>query len=310
MRKSLIMSLVATVMLAGCSNNEVMETLPQKAIGFENPFVDNSTRAVNDIVGAGGNTSTFTKFYVYGSHSGNTSVFTNTEVEYTTSWEYSPLQYWIDGKEYYFAAYSDGNEQLASGVTFDNAGNLSISSYTVSTKDLIYAKNTTKYTGSTSAQTVSFTFNHLLSKVKFTFVSEFANYLTLSISNLKIVGSQKTGSYANDAWTPSGNITDIVYGDNAYTGYVSEECYVLPQTLTDVTASYTVTVKNGSETVISKAFADIALNGVTDGKWTPGLTYNYKATINDGNMGAQPIKFNVETVTSWADFTDTGLTVN
>lgn len=61
MKKLLFISLVATAMLAGCSNDEMVETTQSGAIRFDG-FVNKSTRGVADDI----TTASISNFSVYG----------------------------------------------------------------------------------------------------------------------------------------------------------------------------------------------------------------------------------------------------
>ena len=104
---------IATVALASCTNEEVVEMPQNRAIGFST-FVNNSTRALTELTDA---ENSFTKFYVFGSYGSAstwTSVFTNTEVkggkvDGTSKWTPTNAAYWEPSQSYLFAAYSNGN---------------------------------------------------------------------------------------------------------------------------------------------------------------------------------------------------------
>ena len=264
--KRLVMCGVAVLALAGCTQSEVLNINSDRAIGFD-AYSGKGTRAVNDITGGGNaNATGFNKFIVYGSYAAsnkNTVVFDGVEVSYTTSsWTYTKEQYWQNGN-YNFAAYSDGNGALSGGPTasYTHDGGLQIQNYVVGEKDLIFATQTASVTDKTTYdEPVNLTFSHLLSKVKFTFTETFADNLTVEVSNLKIVNSKTKGTYKYDTdaykWEIGTDTKEITYKTLVVsTSYTPEECYVLPQSTTGLTASFTVTVKDelGAE-VMSKDF--------------------------------------------------------
>ena len=98
------MGIAAAAMLASCSLDETLETAQDtRVIGFSNAFVDNATRSVADpsfTVGTLGN------FAVYG-FTKNGQIFDGVTVSSNdngSTWTYSPLQYWVEGNQYAFAA--------------------------------------------------------------------------------------------------------------------------------------------------------------------------------------------------------------
>lgn len=320
--KRLVMCGVVVLALAGCTQNEVLNISSDRAIGFD-AYTGKGTRAVNDITG-GGSASGFNKFIVYGSYAAsdkNTVVFDGVEVSYSSSWTYANEQYWQNG-DYKFAAYSDGNGALSGGptVSYTHDGGLQIQNYVVGEKDLIFATQTASVTDKTTYdEPVNLTFSHLLSKVKFTFTETFADNLTVEVSNLKIVNSKTKGTYKYDTdaykWEIGTDTKEITYKTLVVsTSYTPEECYVLPQSTTGLTASFTVTVKDelGAE-VMSKDFTStdaVSLNVTNATEWQNGYAYNYTAELTPAviNPDAKPIQFTA-TADTWKQNADGGLTI-
>lgn len=322
--KRLVMCGVAVLALAGCTQNEVLNISSDRAIGFD-AYTGKGTRAVNDIIGEG-SSSGFNKFIVYGSYANSedqeTVVFNGVTVSYSSSWTYTNEQYWQTG-DYKFAAYSDGNgafpETDGPTVSYTHDGGLQIQNYVVGEKDLIFATiekpgvDKSTYDGTP----VNLTFSHLLSKVKFTFKNTFADNLKVEVSGLQIDNSNTKGNYSGTAWTDlSANTTPIIYDDKDVNAddYTPEECYVLPQSTTGLTASFTVTVKDelGAE-VMSKDFTGddaVSLNVTNATKWQNGYAYNYTAELTPAviNPDAKPIQFNA-TADTWKKNADGGLTI-
>ncbi len=311
MKKQLLTAAVAIVALAGCTKTEVVKVSDDKAIGFES-FVGKPTKAVSDIVSGDGS---FTKFFVYGSYENEgsyVSVYGGEYVQFADGkWNNEKLQYWVDGKNYKFAAYSNGNEKV-DGVKFTDAeGNLEIP-YTVADKDLIAVTGVAAAGQKTGNQPVGLEFKHLLSKVKFSFSTTFNADLTVTVSNLKINQAVNAGTWKG-TWTPTeATKADKEYGDVVAKAKaeVSEECYVLPQSNATLTASFTVTVTDkGGAVIMKKDFADVKLVSGNGDKWDAGFAYNYTATIKPENMGggvvtSEPIVFN-PSVDPWKNGTVT-----
>ena len=103
------------------------------------------------------------------------------------AWTYINTQYWTAGKEYWFSAialttdaqwtYAVNSKVEGGIITFENGDG---------TQDLLYA-----YSGKVSCTTpaeqgaVSFTFNHLLSRVKFNFTNSMGNdNITLKVTEV------------------------------------------------------------------------------------------------------------------------------
>lgn len=296
-KNSLWMLGLAAAAMTSCTQSEVLEVAENRAIGFES-FVGKSTRVVNDLTTESG----FTKFFVYGSYENGGSYVSVYGGEYVSkekgSWENEKLQYWVNGKNYKFAAYSDGNEKLTDRVKFTDAtGTLEIAGYEVGINDLIAVDQVSQTGKASGNDKVALTFSHLLSKVKFTFSTTFGNHLTVTVTNLKVEDVENKGTWNGTQWTSS--IPSVKVDKSASTlvatsvGAESEECYVLPQSNTNLKASFIVTVTDeGSNTIAEKTFSDVSLASGNGDTWQNGYAYNYKATITPENMGANPIEFN------------------
>lgn len=178
MKKLFMIGLAATAMLASCSNDETVEMAQQKAIGFSNAFVNNGTRSVND--------PSFTKdnlqnFAVYGFTQAG-KIFKGDLVykggSASTGWSYDVLQYWVPGNTYTFGAIAPYS--VATNVSDvalpENATKVEMTVAFTNTDadqvDLLHAAPA-QIAGTEVTETyktpVGMTFNHQLSKVKFSF---------------------------------------------------------------------------------------------------------------------------------------------
>ena len=311
MKKQLYLLAGVAAILASCSKTETVEQNPSTAIGFSNAWVGNSVDSKVDET----NADNLVEFYVYGGYDDMTHVFENTKV-YTsdggTSWTYgTPLRYWVEGKTYKFAAYAPAVAATYGTVApdFEN-GALTFSNFVSNPTnqcDLIYAK-TEVPSASADQGKVSFTFNHLLSMVKFTFKSGFANDIKVTVSNLKVYGMVSTGTYNNQGWTPGGakvevdkpfSMSDVgsaVNTSDGNTNATSDDLAVIPQSIggTDVTVSFTVNVKNeNDDNVILAKDLSAQLPAI---EWQAGNRYNYNVTISGSQVDLNPIEFGEPTV--------------
>ena len=197
----------ATLMLASCTQNEVVEMPATRAIGF-GTYVGNTSRAaatdtdLDFLESATGN-----GFYVFGSYPEDSKevvvfngVSSQSHVIYNGSaWGYSPMNYWSVGKKYTFAAYGPAAALNNGTATFDYAANtLSIKGFEATGNlDLVVAEG--KQAGYTLAsetatpEMVDFKFFHALSKVRFTFKNGWRNLVTLKVSDVKLTGAKRTG---------------------------------------------------------------------------------------------------------------------
>ena len=293
MKNSLfLLGAAAVVALSSCSQSEVMEVAENRAIGFET-FVGKSTRAVNDLNGE----NKFTKFIIYGAFTkdGKTAtVFDANEATRTNDeapWSY-PLEYWIEGAQYKFAAYSNGNG-TANAEFDEKSGQLTIKEYEVSNNDLVLVDGVEATGLKTENKTVALTMKHLLSKVNFKFATTYAPNLTVTVSDLKIKQAVNKGTH-NDSWSLIEDTkVDKLYANVTAkaTGVESEECYLLPQSNTGLNASFTVTVTYEDGSIVAKKdFTNVSLASGDENKWNEAYTYTYSANIKPENMGGGEVE--------------------
>lgn len=223
MKKTLI-AILALAALAACNKTEVVDLKAPQAIAFESPFVDNSTKAIDNTYST---TNLPESFKVYGtltnSSNETVNIFNGVEVikalptgaaadgyiSGTDTWYYADdyVQYWMDGNKYNFAAVVGAT--LAADDLDDNGMPKTID-YTVSSQaDLLYDRpEEISYTSSTSTN-VAFTLDHLLSKVVFKFTNGYATdtKFYVKIDDVAIVNAAKAGTYTI-ATTPAWSSTE------------------------------------------------------------------------------------------------------
>lgn len=319
MKKHFLFLAMAVAAMTGCMKDEVVATYeptPQ-AIGFES-FVNKATKAVTETT-----VGNLKRFYVYGYYGTNTQVFNWDNVDYIDSeWTYddadTDLKYWGADNTYEFAAYANGNngEALPAEADANYADQvLTISDYTVNNaNDLVtaYATHTVNDDLSNISK-VNMTFRHLLTKVQFVFVNKDPDY-TVTITDL-VVNAYTKGDYvsttgwASDTADPIPSFTPVAAQtlaakDQANSSKTSEEFFVLPQDLINVTYSMTATFYNEDDTVVdilplSGSIGTDTYGSVTD-KWVPGMAYQYTIGLPSS---ADPIEFGTIGVDGWPAYT-------
>ena len=324
MKKLLFISLVATAMLAGCSNDEMVETTQSGAIRFDG-FVNKSTRGVADDI----TTASISNFSVYGFMTDATGqIFTGEAVTKgaDNAWTYINTQYWTAGKEYWFSAIAPTtdaqwtyavNSKVEGGIiTFENGDG---------TQDLLYA-----YSGKVSCTTpaeqgaVSFTFNHLLSHVKFNFTNSMGNdNITLKVTEVKITDADNKAtcdvSAATKTWTPA---TDNVAGDLAFGSVLATDAkianagssatdhkYMIPQKKA-YTLSFKVVMYQGAVEAATYTHTGVEMPEV---EMAAGFSYVFNAELTAKNIDPDgelyPIEFTVTKVEDWEDFAGETVTI-
>ena len=329
--KKIFIAILAVAGLAACSQDMTLETPKGAAIAFDNAFVNNSTRATDITVG------NLKDFGVYGSVVNNQGqqglIFKNQEVKKNgNAYSYSPAQYWIADAQYDFVAIAPYQENgdgktptwTYATTTEDDAKNGTLTFYNdraAANQDLLFASETAVETPASitsKPDAVSFTFNHLLSRVKFTFVNGFASgsNITLKITDVHITDTYKSGTIdvANgevaNTWTVEDNNNNKknlnVDFNDAGTEFLAEaggsasteHHYLIP-----AQASYNITFN-----------VELKQAGVSVGNYDrtatvnalnlqKGQSYELKATLNASNTSDQgeiyPIEFTVNSVENW-----------
>ena len=315
MKKFLVGALAAISMVA-CVNEDVVQLPKSDAIRFADAFIDNSTRAT--AVDPSTTKASLTAFDVWAyMTSVNGTVLVDEDVELNgANWDYANLQYWTPNKNYFFAALApmnsdnwdlDANEavfgQGAGLVTFENIDG---------GEDLIYATaNVTTPDMSTlqdqGMETVKFQFQHLLSKVKFTFKNGFlTDNATVKVENV-VMTAPKSGEInlgTGYDWVldnvPAG---EFAFGNvgtmaKAETSESANERLTIPA---DETYTYSiefdVTLYYGAE----EAYTVHKQSAVTGVALEMGKAYNFYAEINPDNLNLLPIVFEVKGVDAWVD---------
>ncbi|WP_283391423.1 fimbrillin family protein [Millionella massiliensis] len=312
MKKQLFLLAGVAAALASCTKTETVEQNPSTAIGFSSAWVGNSVDSKVDET----TKDNLRTFQVYGGYIADnmTHVFDNVAVSSTDgqTWTYEgDLRYWAEGEHYKFAAYAPAEAATYGTVATDFAsGALTFTDFVSNPTnqcDLIYATADVR-SASADQGKVSFNFNHLLSMIKFTFKSGFAEDIEVTISDLKVYGMVSTGTY-NQGWTTThaakveeaAPFTDIDLTAEKTSDASSDDFAVIPQSIegTDVTVSFTVNVANEhGDLVISNQPLSAQLPAI---EWKAGNRYNYNVTISGSQVDLNPIEFGtpaVEPITS------------
>lgn len=325
MKKIFLIGLTAAAMLASCSNDETVEMAQQKAIGFSNAFVNNGTRSVHD---PSFTTLTLKDFAVYGfTQSGQ--IFNGEKVSGTTStgWSYDNVQYWVPGNTYTFGAIAPysvagnvSNVKLPTGaakvgmeVAFTNTDADQV--------DLLHAAPA-QITGVTPTYTtpVSMTFNHQLSKVKFSFQNSVGAGYNVKVSNVKITDAYEKGTLTvgatENTWS---NQTDkalvLNFGNVVADGATADEAAVIANAATLESYNEKLMIPMVSSATYTVTFTvELYKGGVLLGiynhtveiknvEFKLGYCYNFKASLTHKNITGpdelNPIVFNVTGIENW-----------
>ena len=330
MKKSLFMMGMAALVLASCTNEEVVNIPTSKAIGFD-AFVGNTTKAVIplDLAGLKGADG---GFYVFGGYATVTDVFNNTKVTWkgnpdgtSGSWAYSPLNYWKVDEMYKFAAYAPAINVVptfnyeSGALTFTG-----VQSDMNNQKDFIVAQIKDPIKGLAEGNSdISFTFRHALSMIKIKLTNGFRAGVKVNVNDdFTVNGINTKGNFVTtfgSAGTWSEVNTPAAFTDEgellSQNGQVYEpEFIVIPQTVAAdaVTVSFSVTLTDENDQPVPveggegdgqnvKAFTI----KVPAGAWANQNRYSYSLTIDGTLFGLETITFGDPTVEGWGGYGDT-----
>lgn len=322
MKKFLFLGLAAMMAFTSCTKDETLATAQNGAIGFD-VAADKATRAYDPSI----TTQNITDFAVYGFMTDvNGVVFYDEEVTNNSgAWTYTNTQYWVAGKNYYFAALAPSVDRAwsldttgastfgAGTVTFTNEG----------AQDLLYWAQGPIVGQANNNPVVGITFKHLLSKVKFTFANQFDNenaYIVVRDIKINNHPSVAKINLAVDkwwenkkAWEYTGETTTYAFG-NADTAAVDgqakiaqyasapsfNEVLLFPYENQAFDITYVVDLYMG-EALAQTYEHKVPLTTTLE----MGYAYNFKASFNAKNITGkddetlEPIKFTVEKVEDW-----------
>ena len=316
MKRFLICALAALGMVA-CVSEDVVQLPKSDAISFADAFIGNSTRAeiAEDPSTTKANLKAFDVWAYMTSLNGTVLLDEDVELK-GGSWDYENTQYWVPSKPYYFAALapmnSDNWDLDASKAVFDGGAGLLTFENVDGSEDLIYA---TVSVTTPDKQTlldegvapVKFEFQHLLSKVKFTFINGFlTNNATLKIENIKMT-APKNGTIdlgQGYDWVLGAEARTYEFGDagelSKATGVDKAECDVERLTIPAneeyvYNIEFDVTLYYGTEV----AYEVTKTSAVTGVALEMGHAYNFFTEINPQNLELREIVFEVESVDEW-----------
>lgn len=333
--KKLFVCALAVGLFTACSQDETISQQSPMQISFNGAFVENATRA--DVATDPSTTTTsITAFDVWGfMDTPNGVIFESENVTGTQgNFSYVNTQYWVANHDYYFAALAPMDSK---NVTVDVDKSKGADKYGLGTvhftitdgsEDLLYAATTRELKDEIDDSPVKFVFNHLLSKVKFTFKNGFTNdNMKIKVTNIKMtvpVGPGTINLNQADWWTenhwilerPESQFTALAFGDAGEIIAASkeqesaDERLIFPTSVKNTleggtswdgySITFTVELYNG-EVLAGTYNHTTALSGVD---FKIGKAYDLIAELNATNIDPSgtelsPIVFDVQEVKKW-----------
>lgn len=325
MRKSLVMCGIAALAFASCTQNEVLNVNENRAINFDG-FVGKPTKAAVNSV------DDLTAFQVFGGYGTDgaldyDNVYDDVAVTRTGdsnpyTWTPAEAKYWQQEYKYTFNAYAPALGS-GNGTASVDANGVTITDFVASDgeTDLLIANTATvDATSNIPTQPVQFTFNHVLSMIRFTFSTTLED-VNITISNLTVKNVPNKATYTAaagnaGAWGAVSESQDYSLSmkdaqqpaqDKVITKAQSQnssEKIVIPQSFgsTGLTVEFDL---NATGALTLTNHHSVTLPTTT---WEKGKRYNYNAEINQSNIDPDgsltEIKFGDPTVTSWENNND------
>lgn len=322
--------------MSSCSVDKVVDQAEARYIGFD-PFANKVTRGLNATDFGHSN------FSVFGQYGTGTSVFINQEVKWVTdSWDYTPLKAWVTGQTYHFAAIAPYDASYVAGTNYNyTTKEYTLGEITVNatpTTQIDYMTANPQDNVSSGASSVSFDFNHILSKIDFIFQPRTASEdnthwqspVRIEITKIELTDVPTTNTYANDAWgeldTPGTKKATFTEGEGTSslvkTSYAGSgqptptaktfDWLVVPQGTTsgEITKTLTITcdvydnATSGGTLLKGNVTASVGIKT----SWAKNTYYTYTVSIGADILGENPyITFDVNSVTDWATKTPVDL---
>ena len=321
MKKIFVSVLAAAACLTACNNEETIAVQSNAPMAFGASFVENATRAAADPSTV---TATLNAFDVWAyMDQPDGLVLSNEDVTKSGSkWAYTNIQYWLPEHTYYFGALAPMNSANWSlnteGIATEEVGVVSFTNVDGS-EDLLFASTSVNTNGmevGADMDAVKFQFNHLLSKVKYTFKNGFrTDNVSLVIRDVKMTAPEKaTIALANDNWSDEnvwvlgegtktlefGNVETLTMGQQAE---AAQERLTIPASA-DYSYDVTFTVDMYMGAVLAHTFEKAST--ITGAAFEMGKAYNLVAEINPENLNLTAIEFDVIEVKEWVNQTING----
>ncbi|WP_288241060.1 fimbrillin family protein [uncultured Bacteroides sp.] len=318
--KKILLAAVAALAIVGCTQNEEIENVGNKAEINFNGIVGKGTRAVE--MNLDGLKAADKGFYVYayntGSDDAGTGVLDNPIMEGNkvtwdaTVWKGSKTYYWpLTGKVQFFAyASSQSSTKLTTSTTdkYPAIVNYTVPALATDQEDLLVAQVTdkTKADGST----IIFTFSHALTQVNFSVKAKNDDGFNYVVSDISLSGIGNVATYTygqSGAWgVPTATTGTYAYPingeNNTVTGTTakpldSSALMLLPQTLGDaakIIIKYKVVDSKGNEYYATPEGGTEIL--IKDGIWGANKKMRYTLSLTND---ATPIAWDVKGVDGW-----------
>lgn len=333
MKKLIFTSVLTIIALVGCTKSVVTEVASKQAIDF-NPIGNNLVKASHPIASFPHDDFAVYGYYVDGEQT-TFNPFPGTRVYWddnTSSWTYNidnNKVEWVDGVTYTFGAVAPYEASPRFVFDYSTKKYNSNGEFTIDQDDIkdYMVATVVERNSADSKSKISFTFNHILSKLTFKFVAEDINDInnetgikSYTITKMHIENIQPTNTFTNNQWavqatgipyTIESKVSDeipITLSSESTNATMSEEFLVIPQQINYDNASagqslsvnalldVVITYTDDSELIVTGAKAHLTAN---DNRWYGNTNYIYTLKLNKTLTNAKYIEFEVNSVNGW-----------
>ena len=320
--KKLFLGVLAIAGLVACVQEDVLGTQNlQNEIGFSG-YVGKQVRSDADPSMTLNDLNHFHVWAYVASSDGN--VLENEEVwKNGDAWTYLNTQYWVKGHTYHFFALANADENVVienlngnklTNNPYDNGvGEISFTNND-GTQDVLYSSHVVE-TVENHSETVAFDFDHILSKVKFTFKNGFAtDNINLVVTDIKMTAPEKattTLAFSDPVqgyvWADHTGTTTLAFGDAAGAARIaanangaSDKARLTIPAGADKEYTVTFKVEQYVGNVNLNASAPVQLTSTIKGvTFEAGTAYNFVATITPESLDLKEIVFAEPTIDEW-----------
>ena len=336
MKKYFIMAVAVLATLTACQPDEPQTTIVEtREICFA-PAATQTRAAATATEEGNLATLTLNGFAVFG-FQGEDQIFDNTLVTHSTKNEtlaglgleettnaWAPaaaanVRYWAIENYKFSGVYPATNN----GYSMDEDGKQTITNFVNDgTKDLLVSNVNSVNNTTLQKSQVALRFDHMLSRVKFTFTNKFTGNELMEISGVKINGVANDGSAEIETgdgtadtktaptWTAGSEDITLVFGEmssqtteNRFakeTQDVTVYKYIIPENDTEYTIDFNVVVYSEGVQVAAKEYTGVRIKKEAY-DFEPGKSYTFNANIAADDAGEiYPIEFTVE-VSAWEE---------
>lgn len=315
------------ILLTGCTNDETIETIQTDAIEFGNTFVEYSfinnpnlrNRSISNNLDS--ESLKIDGFAVWGSSVNKDKrrkrLLTHEKMTYYDGWDYQNTAYWVQGLTYDFQAvapFTHKNWDIS-----ESQGRITQINFTnteTDQEDLLYAEKRSIVARECNNNSIDFSFSHLLSRVKFSFQNGLSEPThKIQVTDIKIKNAYRNGIYDMSNWTNLENENlALNFGDAIKCSETRNnfETFISPSEKSESSNSLLLIPSPSSKSYEISFHVELHLSEIdirhydiestiSDVELKKGVSYNFKAILDENSLNLHRIDFDVNNIEGWKD---------